>query len=69
MTSDEFRAALARLDLTQVGLARLLQEHGDPAQLPSIIRRVQRWASGEYRVPGEAIALLNLLRASQRKSR
>lgn len=67
MNADEFRAALARLGLTQVGFARFLRDQGDPGQFPSIIRRVQRWASGDYRIPGEVIALLSLLRASRQK--
>jgi DNA-binding transcriptional regulator YiaG len=61
MTPTQFRAAIARLGLTQSSLARLLSELGDPADPKTILRRVQRWATGDHSVPGEVVALLTLL--------
>lgn len=48
MTANQFRAAIARLDLSQVGAARLVG--ADP-------RTGRRWALGERPVP-ECVAIL-----------
>lgn len=48
MTATQFRAAIARLDLSQVGAARLVG--ADP-------RTGRRWALGERPVP-ECVAIL-----------
>lgn len=48
MTPKQFRAALDRLDLSQVGAARLFKADG---------RTARRWASGERSIP-EAVAIL-----------
>ena len=61
MTTDEFRATLQRLRLSQGELARLLAQLGDGASHHTILRRVERWAQGVSAVPGEAAALLGLL--------
>jgi DNA-binding transcriptional regulator YiaG len=52
MTSDEYRAALEKLSLTQVGFALMV---GASA------RTGQKWALGEARIPGCVILLLQLL--------
>ncbi len=52
MTADEYREALARLDLSQVAGARLLGVDD---------RTSRRWATGERDVPGPAARFLNYL--------
>jgi DNA-binding transcriptional regulator YiaG len=52
MTADEYREALARLDLSQVAAARLLGVDD---------RTSRRWATGERDVPGPASRFLNFL--------
>jgi DNA-binding transcriptional regulator YiaG len=52
MTPAELRASLTRLNLSQVGAARLLNV--DP-------RTMRRWISGEIAVPGPVVVLLDLM--------
>lgn len=52
MTGPEFRAALARHDLSQVQFARMIGVNG---------RTVRRWAAGEIELPGAVVCLLALL--------
>lgn len=52
MTADEYRAALAALDLSQVGAARLLGVDE---------RTSRRWANGERDVPPPADRFLRFL--------
>ncbi len=59
MTSDEFRAALAMLGLSQSAFARLLLELGDVAGDKE--RTVQRWATGQQDIPGPILVLLKVL--------
>ena len=49
MTPDQFRAALADLQLTQAGFARLAMVDA---------RTVRRWCDGTRAVPGPVVALL-----------
>lgn len=56
MTAAQFKAALARLDLTQVGAARLLGADG---------RTARRWASGERTIPKPVVIMLRLLLAKK----
>ncbi len=56
MTTKQFRAALARLKLSQLGAARLF--HVDA-------RTVRRWALGERAIPGSIAILLHLLLAGK----
>jgi hypothetical protein len=56
MTANQFRAAIARLDLSQVGAARLVG--ADP-------RTGRRWALGERPVPECVGILLRLLLAKK----
>ncbi len=52
MTANQFRAALARLELSQLGAARLLSADG---------RTARRWALGERSIPPAVAILLRLL--------
>ena len=52
MTPDQFRAALADLELSQAGFARLAQVDA---------RTVRRWCDGTRAVPGPVVALLSLM--------
>lgn len=61
MTPEEFRKALARMNLQPGQLADIMRALGDPADHQTVSRRIRRWAKGEAKVPGEAIALLTLL--------
>lgn len=56
MTSNQYRAALTRLDLSQVGAARLVG--ADP-------RTGRRWALGERPIPDCVAILLRLLLAKK----
>jgi len=57
MTADEYREALARLDLSQVAAARLLGVDD---------RTSRRWATGERDVPGPAVRFLHYLIATKK---
>lgn len=52
MTANQFRAALDRLKLSQLGAARLLDANG---------RTVRRWATEERSVPVQVGIILRLL--------
>jgi hypothetical protein len=56
MTANQFRAALDRLKLSQLGAARLVG--ADP-------RTARRWALGERNIPGCVAILLRLLLAGK----
>jgi hypothetical protein len=56
MTANQFRAALSRLDLSQVGAAKLVG--ADP-------RTGRRWALGERPIPACVAILLRLLMAGK----
>ena len=57
MTADEYRNAIARLELSQVAAARLLGVDD---------RTSRRWATGERDVPGPAARFLNYLIATKK---
>jgi DNA-binding transcriptional regulator YiaG len=57
MTPDEYREAIERLDLSQVGAARLLGVDE---------RTSRRWAIGERPIPGPAERFLRYLIATGR---
>lgn len=61
MTNLEFRDTLARLGFSQSAFARLMTEHGDHSNPETILRRVQRWCSSDYEIPGEAVVIINLV--------
>jgi hypothetical protein len=56
MTANQFRSALSRLDLSQVGAARLFGADG---------RTTRRWALGERSIPPTVTILLRLLMAGK----
>lgn len=56
MTPTQFRAALDRLKLSQLGAARLVGVDG---------RTARRWALGERSVPGPVAILLRLMLAGR----
>ena len=56
MTANQFRTALDRLKLSQLGAARLLGVDG---------RTARRWALGERAIPTVAAILLRLLVAGK----
>lgn len=56
MTPTQFRTALDRLDLTQVGAARLFGADQ---------RTARRWASGERAIPNPVVIMLRLLLAKK----
>lgn len=63
-----FRAALQELEETQGSLARLMQKYGDDRKPATILRNIQRMASGDARVSGEMRVLLNfMLRGKKRR--
>jgi len=53
MTAAQFRAALSRLQLSQLGAGRLFGAESD--------RTPRRWASGERSVPEPVAILLRLM--------
>lgn len=57
MTPDEYRDAIARLDLSQVAAARLLGVDE---------RTSRRWATGEREVPPPAVRFLRYLIATRK---
>jgi len=57
MTADEYREAIARLDLSQVAAARLLGVDD---------RTSRRWATGERDVPPPASRFLQYLIATRK---
>ncbi len=56
MTTKQFRAALARLKLSQLGAARLFDVDA---------RTVRRWALSERAIPSSVAILLRLLLAEK----
>lgn len=56
MTAGQFRAALVRLGLSQLGAARLFDADG---------RTARRWALGERSIPPTVVILLRLLMAKK----
>lgn len=52
MTANQFRSALSRLDLTQVGAARLFRVDE---------RTSRKWAAGDRSVPAPVQILLRLM--------
>ena len=59
MTPDQFRAALADLQLSQVGFARLALVDA---------RTIRRWCDGTRAVPGPVVALLSLMAEQSKNS-
>lgn len=61
MTNAEFRQALAELDMTQSGFARLMRELGDPREFQTIRRSISNWCGGFVGPPPEMDIVLGIL--------
>jgi hypothetical protein len=61
MTADQFRAALAGMNLSQSALARRLIDLGAEGEFRAVLRTVQRMASGHSKVSNEMAALIGLM--------
>jgi hypothetical protein len=57
-----FRAELEALGQTQTGFAKWLQRRGDDRKPATILRHIQRMATGEARVSGEMRVILSMMR-------
>lgn len=66
-SADEFRAFLVEIGETQSGFARTLKRMGDDRGAPTILRHVQRMATGEARISGEMRVIMSVFRNSRRK--
>lgn len=62
-----FRQTLEQLGENQSSLARLMKRHGDDRQPATILRNIQRMATGEARVSGEMRVLLNFMLRGKKK--
>ena len=60
-TPQDFRDALAKLGLSQTGFAREMARLGDPRPPNTLLRAIQRTATGENKVSGEMHVVLGLM--------
>lgn len=60
-----FRAALEALGETQSSMARLMKRKGDDRQPNTILRTIQRMATGEARVSGEMRVILTMMQRAK----
>jgi len=63
-----FKAALEELGETQSSLARLMHRKGDDRQPATILRTIQRMATGEARVSGEMRVVLTMMLSGKRQA-
>jgi len=68
-SADEFRAFLAEIGESQSGFARTLKRIGDDREKGTILRHVQRMATGEARISGEMRVIMAIFRNSRKKLR
>jgi hypothetical protein len=66
-SADEFRAFLAEIGETQSSFDRTLKRMGDDRADGTILRHVQRMATGEARISGEMRVIMSVFRNSRRK--
>jgi hypothetical protein len=66
-SAEEFRAFLAEIDESQSSFARTLRCMGDDRQPGTILRHMQRMATGEARISGEMRVIMTILRQSRKK--
>jgi hypothetical protein len=64
-----FRKALEDLCETQSGLALRMHRLGDRRPLDTILRGIQRMASGETRVSGEMLVILEMMNRERQRAR
>jgi hypothetical protein len=60
-----FRQALVDLGETQSSLARLMKRKGDDRQPNTILRTIQRMATGDARVSGEMRVILTMMQRAK----
>jgi len=63
----EFRAFLADIDATVHGFARTLLRLGDTRAKATVMRAVERLASGEHQPSGEMRVIMSIFRHSRKK--
>lgn len=61
MTPAQLAVMLEKLGMTREQLAVEMKKWGDPRKLSAIVRNLQRYSTGEVKVPGELKVILNLL--------
>jgi hypothetical protein len=66
-SATEFRAFLTEIGESQSGFARTLKLMGDDRLHTTILRHIQRMATGEARVSGEMRVIMAVFRDSHRK--
>jgi hypothetical protein len=64
-----FRAVLDELDKTQSSFARKLARLGDDRKPNTILRHVQRMATGEARISGEMKVILTIFHRRQERDK
>ena len=62
-----FRITLAELGETQSSLARLMHREGDDRKPATILRTIQRMATGEARVSGEMRVILTMMQRAKNR--
>lgn len=67
--ADAMRAALEGMNLNQSGFAALMRGLGDGREFRTILRSVQRMATGDARVSGEMQVILSLLGRDRSRAR
>lgn len=67
ISADEFRAFLLEIGESQSSFARTLKRMGDDRADGTILRHVQRMATGEARISGEMRVIMSIFRNSRRK--
>jgi hypothetical protein len=67
-TAAWFRAELEALGQTQTGFAKWMQRRGDDRKPATILRHIQRMATGEARVSGEMRVILSMMRKGAAKA-
>ena len=66
-SAAEFRAFLAEIGATQSGFARTLKRLGDDRAKATIVRHVERMATGKARISGAMRVIMSIFRNSRRK--
>jgi sugar phosphate isomerase/epimerase len=66
-SAAEFRAFLAEIGATQSGFARTLRRLGDDRAKATIVRHVERMATGAARISGPMRVIMSVFRNSHRK--
>jgi hypothetical protein len=68
-SANEFRAFLAEIGETQSSFAKTLKRIGDDRSPGTILRHIQRMATGEARISGEMRVIMAIMRNSRKKQR